>query len=50
MFLPLRDVDGLRDKWDGRVWDIDTGHDMMLTEPQQVADLLDRISRLGEAG
>jgi pimeloyl-ACP methyl ester carboxylesterase len=50
LFLSLRDVDGLRDKWDGRVWDIDTGHDMMLTEPQQVADLLDRISRLGEAG
>jgi hypothetical protein len=24
----------------GRLWDIDTGHDLMLTEPQQVASPL----------
>ena len=25
---------------DGRLWDIDTGHDLMITEPQAVADAL----------
>ena len=30
----------------GRVWDIDTGHDLMLTEPQWVAD---RLLALAEA-
>jgi hypothetical protein len=24
----------------GRVWDVDTGHDLMITEPKAVADLL----------
>ena len=24
----------------GRVWGIDTGHDLMITEPQAVAELL----------
>jgi hypothetical protein len=24
----------------GRLWDIDTGHDLMITEPQQVTDAL----------
>jgi len=28
----------------GRLWDIDTGHDLMLTEPQAVADLLLRVA------
>jgi pimeloyl-ACP methyl ester carboxylesterase len=27
----------------GRVWDIDTGHDLMITEPKAVADLLARV-------
>ncbi|SEH00813.1 Pimeloyl-ACP methyl ester carboxylesterase [Nonomuraea solani] len=27
----------------GRVWDIDTGHDLMITEPKAVADLLIRV-------
>ncbi|MFG1702676.1 alpha/beta fold hydrolase [Nonomuraea sp. M3C6] len=27
----------------GRVWDIDTGHDLMITEPKAVADLLLRL-------
>ena len=32
----------------GRLWDIDTGHDLMLTEPQWVADTLgSRRGRLG---
>jgi len=29
---------------EGRVWDIDTGHDLMITEPRQVADLLLRLA------
>jgi hypothetical protein len=27
----------------GQVWDIDTGHDLMISEPKAVADLLDRV-------
>ena len=46
LFLSLRDADGLREKWDGRLWDIDTGHDMMITEPNKVAEVLDRVARL----
>jgi pimeloyl-ACP methyl ester carboxylesterase len=46
LFLSLRDADGLREKWHGRLWDIDTGHDMMITEPNKVAELLDRVARL----
>ena len=29
---------------DGRVWDVDTGHDLMISEPRQVADLLLRLA------
>ena len=28
----------------GRVWDVDTGHDLMITEPKAVADLLLRVA------
>jgi hypothetical protein len=28
----------------GRLWDIDTGHDLMITEPQLVADALMEIA------
>ena len=28
----------------GRLWDIDTGHDLMITEPQKVADALEAIA------
>jgi hypothetical protein len=27
-----------------RVWEIDTGHDLMITEPEQVAEMLDRLA------
>jgi pimeloyl-ACP methyl ester carboxylesterase len=40
LFMRFRDVDGLRRKADGRLWDLDTGHDMMITEPGWVADKL----------
>jgi pimeloyl-ACP methyl ester carboxylesterase len=45
-FMSLRNADKLRQQSDGRVWDIDTGHDLMITEPQKVAELLDGIAPL----
>jgi len=39
-FMSLRNVDRLLEQADGRVWDIDTGHDLMITEPERVAELL----------
>ncbi len=30
---------------EGRLWDIDTGHDLMITEPEQVAEALLEIAR-----
>lgn len=39
--LPTRDRDLVAKARDeGRLWDIDTGHDLMITEPQAVADAL----------
>jgi pimeloyl-ACP methyl ester carboxylesterase len=38
--LPGRDVARLRALSDGRLWDIDTGHDLMITEPEAVAQRL----------
>jgi len=40
LFMRWRDVDGLRQKANGRLWELDTGHDMMITEPGWVADQL----------
>ncbi len=45
-FMALRNVDRLRELSEGRVWDIDTGHDLMITEPHKVAELLGRIAAL----
>jgi hypothetical protein len=28
----------------GRLWDIDTGHDLMITEPEAVADALLKVA------
>jgi hypothetical protein len=44
--MSLRNVERLRAMADGRVWDIDTGHDLMITEPHKVAELLGRIAAL----
>lgn len=41
--LPGRDVPALKAASQGRVWDIDTGHDLMISEPDAVAELLDRV-------
>lgn len=45
-FMSLRNVDRLRVVSDGRVWDVDTGHDLMITEPDKVAELLDEIASI----
>ena len=42
--LSGRNVQALKAKAEGRFWDIDTGHDLMITEPQRVADLLMRVA------
>lgn len=44
--LPFRDVDALKASSQGRVWDVDTGHDLMISEPEAVAELLLRIASL----
>lgn len=41
--LKTRDVAALKASSDGRVWDVDTGHDLMISEPEKVADLLLRL-------
>jgi pimeloyl-ACP methyl ester carboxylesterase len=42
--LPTRDVEALRASAEGRLWDIDTGHDLMISEPEAVAELLLRLA------
>lgn len=44
--LPGRDLDKLNASSDGRVWDIDTGHDLMITEPERVSEMLLRLASL----
>lgn len=44
--IPGRAMEQLRTRAQGRVWDINTGHDLMLTEPDWVADKLDHIASL----
>ena len=43
--LATRDPDLMEEyRSQGRLWDIDTGHDLMITEPQAVTDLLVEIA------
>jgi pimeloyl-ACP methyl ester carboxylesterase len=42
--IPGRDMALLTANSAGRVWDIDTGHDLMLTEPEWVADRLEEVA------
>jgi hypothetical protein len=44
--LATRDRARLERLSDGRVWDIDTGHNLMITEPRKVADALLRVAAL----
>ncbi|MCJ8156051.1 alpha/beta hydrolase [Sphingomonas sp. LaA6.9] len=41
-----RDIEALKARSDGRVWDIDTGHDLMITEPDAVTGYLLKIAAL----
>lgn len=46
--IPGRDMAALTARAQGRVWDIDTGHDLMLTEPDWVAArLIDVAASMG---
>jgi pimeloyl-ACP methyl ester carboxylesterase len=43
--LAMRDTEEVdRARADGRLWDIDTGHDLMITEPEAVADALIQVA------
>jgi len=42
--LPGRNVARLKAISNGRFWDIDTGHDLMITEPERVAEMLLRVA------
>jgi pimeloyl-ACP methyl ester carboxylesterase len=42
--IPGRDMETLRERSNGRVWDIDVGHDLMLIEPEWVAEKLLQIA------
>jgi hypothetical protein len=44
--IPGRNMEKLRTNSDDRVWDIDTGHDLMLTEPRWTADMLKRVAAM----
>jgi pimeloyl-ACP methyl ester carboxylesterase len=44
--LPGRNRPQLEALSDGRLWDIDTGHDLMITEPDTVAKMLLRLAYL----
>jgi pimeloyl-ACP methyl ester carboxylesterase len=41
-------ADSLCDPFHGPIYEIDTGHDLMVTEPDWVADKLDMIAKLGK--
>lgn len=41
-----RDIEGLKARHGGRVWDIDTGHDLMITEPEAVTKLFLKVAEL----
>lgn len=42
--LPTRDVETIKQLSEGRLWDVDTGHDLMISEPEAVAELLMRLA------
>ncbi|QIG80754.1 alpha/beta fold hydrolase [Stakelama tenebrarum] len=44
--IPGRDMPAITERAEGRVWEIDTGHDLMLTEPEKTAELLLRVAPL----
>lgn len=42
--LPVRNVPELKERSEGRFWEIDTGHDLMISEPEAVAEMLLRVA------
>jgi pimeloyl-ACP methyl ester carboxylesterase len=44
--LPIRNVERLKELSDGRLWDIDTGHNLMITAPKATAELLLKVAAL----
>jgi len=49
--LATRDVSMIEEgRAQGRLWTIDTGHDLMITEPDFVAGALTEIAALGADG
>ena len=43
--LPTRDPDVMaKARGEGRLWEVDTGHDLMITEPVAVADALMEVA------
>jgi hypothetical protein len=42
--IPGRDMELLRARSQGRIWDIDTGHDLMITEPEWTAARLEDVA------
>jgi pimeloyl-ACP methyl ester carboxylesterase len=43
--LATRDADQMaRAREEGRLWDVDTGHDLMITEPEQTAGALQQVA------
>jgi len=43
--IPGRAMALLRERSDGRVWDVDTGHDLMITEPGWVVEKLEVVAQ-----
>ena len=44
--LATRDPDLMaKARSEGRLWDVDTGHDLMITEPHKVAEALLQVAR-----
>ena len=48
MFMDVRPIDTLRQKANGRLWELDTGHDMMITAPEWVAEKLMLVASLAD--
>lgn len=44
--LATRDVPALKARSEGRLWDIETGHDLMISEPEAVAEMFLRVASL----
>lgn len=48
MFIKVRPVETLKQKADGRFWELNTGHDTMITAPEWVAEKLMLVASLAD--